>query len=156
MIPIPDPERSMRVINSIGSGAALAALSGVIYSIVRCRGIGHRLLLWIIFAACLIRSVANLIGAWEVYFHGTLHWDVWVFFVTAVSSCGMVGMVLAARNDIVTTLRTSEAQERIRMDRAADLQMAQWNLEYLSQTTQLKSLELLKSQHSCHPPATSV
>lgn len=135
----------IRIFDLIGSGCTFLVIAAVIFGFVRQRSIGHRTLLIATAAFCLLRSVSSFAGAWDLY-SGVTTLAIWFRTISAIYGVFYGCMFVAARDDLLITLRTTEVQEEMRKDLKRDLEQIQLNRDYLSHSNLLTSCRLVSEQ----------
>ena len=133
----------VRILDNIASFSAFLTLSLVlIWVLLHWRLIGHRVLLIVAAAFCIVRATTNVLTAWDLYTGGTLL-ALWLHSISAAFGIAFAIHVLVSKDDLLVTLRTSEAEDRVRADRLADREQTRVNMEFLALQTREKSEQLV-------------
>ncbi len=111
------------------------------------KDIGHRLLL--LFGAGLFfdLAVTNFCNAIDSYIGG-FALAPWTRATSALLSLLFAVHCVVSKDDMVSTLRTSEAEDRLRKDKAADREQARLQIAYLAIQTLEKSRELVQEREA--------
>ena len=129
--------------NVLGCGGFLLLFLCIAGWLRHWRQIGHRLLLVMSAAYCLVRVITHAGAAWDEYVGGTVLAG-WVHVIAALAIVGLSLLVLVSREDALVTFRTSEAEDRLRKDMLADQAQAKIQIDYLALQTLEKSQNLVR------------
>jgi len=140
--------RILRTLDAVISGLGFSFLSLTALSLVLRKEVGHRLLLWLTVIYFTVRSITSFAYAYEYYYSLPSVAFSWWYCVTGLFGLVFGCIVLASRDDMLTTLRTSEASDVTRKLRADDIEQARLNFEYIDTTSRERSLELVKSSEA--------
>ena len=137
-----------RIVTNLTSAAAYALIALVCLCwLVHWRSIGHRLLLVLAAFVCTSHALTNLLAGWELY-RGGSRMAMWDHFTGAVLLLLFAMHLALSKDDGLVTLRTSEAEDRLRKEKDADREQDRIQKEFLAMQTRLKSEELVRQRES--------
>ena len=138
----------IRIFTNIGRAGAFLAIGIVlVWVLTHWREIGHRLLLLFGAVVCLDITVASACNAYDI-FRGAPQLAVWVKAGSALLSLLFAVHFIVSKDDMMTTLRTSEAEDRLRKDKAADQEQARLQIAYLAVQTLQRSEALVQERQA--------
>jgi hypothetical protein len=133
----------LRVVGNAMSGAAFGLLAGIsMWLLLRWKTIGHRLLLIFATVVFLVRSFAGMAAAMDLYLGGKYFAD-GMHLTAALVTVVFATYAMAARHDLLVTLRSSEAQDKKRAERLKDNRQVAVQLNYLARNVYERSKGLV-------------
>lgn len=145
----------MLLTGSIAIAANALMAAGIVLVILRCRRVGHRKLLWIIFAHFAMQACNASVMSAGLYLHAFVPWQGIFRVLSGVAEAVMVGYVVITVPNILKTMSESQDSENVRQDATSDRTQARWQLEFAGEQIRKNQLEFIRGQSKSRPTPTA-
>lgn len=135
----------VRIFDVLGSGLAYSTMAIVLAGFLRFRDVGHRTLIMLTVIFFGLRAMSSFISAWDLY-TGVEMIAVGLRTVTAIYGGFYALAFIAAKDDLLITLRTTEEQDLRRKDLLRDVEQIKLNLNYIGELNLTESRDLVLRQ----------
>ena len=116
------------------------------FRLLKDRGVGHRVALWVTSIVFLIKTIVSVFGAWQAYHSGNPKITALVYLAGGFAFLFFAAQVVAGYRDVKTILKGDVAQDRIRRHLARNIAQQQSDTHNLSTSAMRDSAHLVEIQ----------